>query len=98
MLTLGHCIPLFALMPAAQAFRSELATVGRNPELFWIDCSAPSDWGSFALVDPVALCVPAAPAGSGWRNPRAMTSPRFHTLFDTATYARLKKDKRRMHM
>jgi hypothetical protein len=27
-----------------------------------------------------------------------MASPRFHTLFDPATYAVLKKNKRRMHM
>lgn len=95
-LTLGHCIPLFALMPAAHAFRDELACVGASPEVFWLDCSSPSDWGSFALVDPVALCV--ADAKGAAVNPRAMVSPRFHTLFDPATYADLKKDKRRMHM
>ncbi len=27
-----------------------------------------------------------------------MTSPRFHTLFAPAVYAKLKKDKRRMHL
>lgn len=95
-LTLGHCIPLFALMPAAHAFRDELASVGASREVFWLDCSSPSDWGSFALVDPVVLCC--ADAGATAVNPRAMVSPRFHTLFDPATYAVLKKDKRRMHM
>ena len=95
-LTLGHCIPLFALMPAAHALRDELACVGASREVFWLDCSSPSDWGSFALVDPVALC--AADAQGTAVNPRAMVSPRFHTLFDPATYADLKKDKRRMHM
>lgn len=95
-LTLGHCIPLFVLMPAAHALRDELASVGASREVFWLDCSSPSDWGSFALVDPVALC--AADAGGTAVNPRAMLSPRFHTLFDAATYTELKKDKRRMHM
>ncbi len=92
-LTLGQCIPLFALMPAAHTFRIELACVGANRDLFWVDFSSPSDWGSFALVDPVALC-----AGVPSINPRVMASPRFHTLFDPATYAVLKKNKRRMHM
>ncbi len=95
-LTLGHCIPLFALMPSAHALRAELACVGANPDVFWMDCSSPSDWGSFALVDPVALC--AGEANIRNINPRAMTSPRFHTLFDPITYTDLKKDKRRVHM
>lgn len=95
-LTLGHCIPLFALMPAAHALRAELACVGGIQDVFWIDCSSPSDWGSFALVDPVALCCADSEAAAV--NPRAMVSPRFHTLFDPVTYAQLKKDKRRMHL
>lgn len=103
LLTLGHCIPLFALMPRAQALRTELASVGANRELVWVDCSSPSDWGSFALVDPVALCVGAAQGEAGQErttrtNPLAMMSPRFHTLFHPASYAQLKKNKRRMHM
>lgn len=100
-LTLGHCIPLFALMPKADVFRAELAFLGAAPELFWVDCSSPSDWGSFALVDPVALCaeeLAGVPVKLAAKNPRAMTSPRFHTLFDPVTYAALKRDKRRMHM
>lgn len=95
-LTLGHCIPLFALMPAAHALRAELACVGGIKDVFWVDCSSPSDWGSFALVDPVAMCCSDSEATAF--NPRAMVSPRFHTLFDPTTYAELKKDKRRMHM
>lgn len=95
-LTLGHCIPLLGLMPAAAAFRTELSAVGACRDVFWVDCSSPSDWGSFALVDPVALCAEGKAAMAV--NPRAMVSPRFHTLFDSVTYAGLKKDKRRMHM
>lgn len=93
-LTLGHCIPLFALMPSAHELRADLQVAGLNPDLFWLDCSSPSDWGSFALVDPVKLCAPGTEA----INPRAMTSPRFHTLFAPAVYSKLKTDKRRMHM
>ncbi len=95
-LTLGHCIPMFALMPAAHALRTELACVGASQEVFWLDCSSPSDWGSFALVDPVVLCSGNKDAKG--INPRAMISPRFHALFEPDIYAALKKDKRRMHM
>jgi len=95
-LTLGHCIPLFALLPAAHAFRTELGLVGGSREVFWVDCSSPTDWGSFALVDPVDMC--AEPTGAAAVNPRALLSPRFHTMFDPVTYAGLKKDKRRMHL
>ena len=93
LLTLGHCVPLLGLMPKAGGFRQELAQVAQAPQVFWVDISSPTDWGSFALADPVALCLQQPGL-----NPRAMVSPRFHTLFDAATYAVLKKDKRRMHL
>lgn len=96
-LTLGHCIPLLGLMPEADAFRAELQQVGTHAALCWADVSAPGDWGSFALVDPVALCRPAG-AQAAAVNPRCVASPRFHTLFTPADYQRLKNDKRRMHM
>jgi hypothetical protein len=102
-LTLGHCIPLFSLMPKAHALRDELTNVGANRELFWIDFSSPSDWGSFALVNPVAICAGRNRGSISEQtvktiNPRVMMSPRFHTLFDLARYAQIKKNKRRMHM
>jgi hypothetical protein len=94
MLTLGHCIPLLGLMPRARAFRAELAQVAGQPTLVWADYSSPTDWGSFALVDPVALCLGAKPGLSG----PVLASPRFHTVFEPATYAQIRGDKRRMHL
>ena len=95
LLTLGHCIPLLGLLPEADRFREELAVLAGAPQPFWADYSAPSDWGSFALVNPFDICritidgrKPAAPV---------MLSPRFHTLFDSKDYALLKKDKLRLH-
>ena len=93
LLTLGHCMPLLGLMPKADGFRQELAQVAQAPQVFWVDISSPTDWGSFALADPVALCLQQPGL-----NPRAMVSPRFHTLFEPARYLQLRRDKRRMHL
>jgi len=93
LLTLGHCVPLLGLMPRADGFRQELAQVAQAPQVFWVDISSPTDWGSFALTDPVALCLQQPGL-----NPRAVVSPRFHTLFESARYLQLRRDKRRMHL
>jgi hypothetical protein len=94
-LTLGHCIPLLGLIPEAREFRAELAQLGGNPRVGWIDYSSPTDWGSFALVDPISLCLgDATPVA----HPPRMASPRFHLMFPAERYRRMRKDKRRMHM
>lgn len=92
-LTLGHCVPLLGLMAGADAYRAELARLGRSPRIRWYDFSSPTDWGSFALVDPIALSQGSAPPHA----PR-MASPRFHTMFPPQEYARLVRNKRRLHM
>jgi uncharacterized membrane protein YeaQ/YmgE (transglycosylase-associated protein family) len=94
MLTLGHCIPLLGLMAGADAYRAELARLGQAPHVHWIDFSSPTDWGSFPLVDPLAISL-----GDGERPyaPR-MASPRFHTMFAPEVYAPLARDKRRIHL
>ncbi len=97
--TLGQCIPLLGLIPQAHAFRAELARLGSgrgdDGRVSWTDYSSPTDWGSFALVDPIALCLGGA---SGVAHPPRMASPRFHTLFEPARYMQLRRDKRRMHL
>lgn len=95
LLTLGHCIPMLGLLPQAQAFRAELGALAQTSRVYWLDFSSPTDWGSFALVDPVDACRIALKADTK-KNP-TMRSPRFHTLFTPTTYARIKRDKRRMH-
>ena len=99
MLTLGQCIPLLGLAPGAHRFREQLALLAATPTLCWTDYSSPSDWGSFALVDPLQICslTLPGPPGPGTLRP-SMRSPRFHTLFEAAEYARIKPDKRRMHL
>ena len=92
LLTVGHCIPLLGMLPGASGFRDELRRLASHPALTWFDFSAPGDWGSFALIDPLAACRVETT-----ERPHAqpmMRSPRFHTLFSETTYARLRRDKR----
>lgn len=92
LLTLGQCIPLLALVPAAAGFRRELDLLGSTPQLHWIDFSAPPDGCCFALVDPLASCgLPAVPD-----RPKLL-SPRFAEMFDAAGYQALRGDKLQMH-
>jgi hypothetical protein len=96
MVTLGHCIPLLGLMAGADDFRAELAQLGRAPVLRWADFSSVTDWGSFALIDPLALCL--GPAGPARPHAPRMASPRFHLMFEPAAYERMVRNKRRMHL
>ena len=96
LLTLGHCIPMLGLFPQAEVFREELGALAQSEALNWMDFSSPTDWGSFALVDPIKACK-VLPPGQPVRNP-VMRSPRFHTLFTSNSYALLRRNKRRMHL
>ncbi len=93
-LTLGQCIPMLALLPA-QAYRRELAELASADGITWIDFSAPPDGSCFALCDPVSGCGVDAPGRKADR-PKLL-SPRFAEMFDPADYARLKKDRFRLH-
>ena len=96
LLTLGHCIPALGLMPRADDFRKDLGALAADRRLHWVDFSSPTDWGSFALVDPVTACRVERPAHM--RGHPAMRSPRFHTMFRQSRYRELRLDKRRMHL
>ena len=92
LLTLGQCIPLLALLPAASAFRRELDLLGSTQQLHWLDFSAPPDGCCFPLVDPLASCD-VAPRPD---RPKLL-SPRFAAMFDSAAYQALRDDKLQMH-
>ena len=96
LMTLGHCIPMLGLLPQATRFRGELKVLAAESALRWIDFSSLTDWGSFAMVDPVEACRITL-AGGQKHNP-TMRSPRFHTQFAAATYDKLRRNKRRIHM
>jgi hypothetical protein len=95
LLTLGHCIPMFGLLPSAHRFRSELACLAADNQLAWVDFTAPSDGCCCALTDPVSASNAIAPV----RHPDhpKVLSPRFAQMFDAQAYKELKKDKFRMH-
>lgn len=92
-LTLAQCMPLLGLMPAAKGYRQVLVSA-RATGATWVDVSAPTDWGSFALIDPFAICL----GRDDVERRQAFVSPRFHTLFEPADYHLLKNDKRRLHL
>lgn len=94
LLSLGHCLPLIAMRPAAHHFRADLQRVAGS-SFDWLDITAPIDWAAFPLVDPVAAAgLPAPP--SGWHP--CLQSPRFHRLFSADAYARLKRNRFQVHM
>lgn len=93
-LSLGHCIPLLSALSPAALLRADLQRVAQSP-IPWLDVTAPIDWAAFPGVDPVTGAgLPPAPAG--W-HPR-LVSPRFHQLFGTAGYARLKRNRFQVHL
>ena len=100
LLTLGHCIPILGLHPQAIAFRQELKLLAQTQTLRWIDFSSVTDWGSFALIDPIKFCkvVPETTAEGGMLANPLMRSPRFHTLFAPSSYIELRRNKRRLHL
>lgn len=100
LLTLGHCIPMMGLHPKAITFRQELKKLALAKTLRWIDFSSVTDWGSFAMVDPVKLCnvLPQAASAQGVAVNPTMRSPRFHALFAPSSYLVLRRNKRRLHM
>lgn len=89
MLTLGHCVPVASDWAAAGGVRAELARLGDCDALTWHDWSSPADWAAFWRTPPW-------PEGSRLRG--LQRSPRFHAQVDAAAYARLKRDRRLMHL
>ena len=100
LMTLGNCIPMLGLQPNADTFRKELRTLAESKYLRWFDFSSPTDWGSFALVNPIDACkviIADRLHHDAPPNP-VMRSPRFHTMFPKNEYSDLRRNKRRMHL
>jgi pimeloyl-ACP methyl ester carboxylesterase len=95
LLTLGECIPMLSLLPGARACRDDLALVAAASALDWLDVTAPPDGACFALIDPVALSgITRAP---GQAVKPTLVSPRFHAWFTPHEYARIRRDRLRIH-
>ncbi|MCV2869916.1 hypothetical protein OEW28_14895 [Defluviimonas sp. WL0002] len=65
LLTLGHVVPMVAVLPEAARLRRDLRYLSKRDELTWVDVTAPGDGCTFALCDPVAVVGVAEP-GKLW--------------------------------
>ena len=61
LMTLGHVVPMAAFLPRAERLRRDLADLSVQPDIFWLDVTAPGDACSFGLCDPVATAGVAPP-------------------------------------
>ena len=57
LVTLGNCIPLFALFPGAGALRQTLREIAMDEAVYWADISSPSDSVCFGMCDVVGLSL-----------------------------------------
>lgn len=65
LLTLGHVVPMASFLPRADRLRADLAWLSRQPDIFWLDVTAPGDACCFGLCDPVAV-TGVAPDDQRW--------------------------------
>lgn len=65
LLTLGHVVPMVAVLPGAARLRRDLRFLSARDDITWVDVTAPGDGCTFALCDPVAV-VGAAGPGKRW--------------------------------
>jgi len=54
-LSLGQVVPMVSFLPKADRLRADLALMGQQNEIPWVDVTAPGDGCAFALCDPVAV-------------------------------------------
>lgn len=92
-LTLGNCIPLLSLLPAASEFRTRLAALASDPRIPWSDVSAPPDPLCFFKTNPFTVSdipcqVPEYPR---------LCSARVFRMFKPETYRTIRWNKVRLH-
>ncbi|EAI3897108.1 DUF829 domain-containing protein [Campylobacter lari] len=89
-LTLGECIPLVSYQKRSFEFRKDLEYLG-SKNLIWYDFTSIIDGACFAQVDFIRT--------SGVKvqfNPKYL-SAKFHTLYKSKDYKKIKKDKYKAH-
>jgi hypothetical protein len=64
-LSLGQVVPMVSFLPEARRLRADLAYLSVQPDLTWLDVTAPGDGCAFALCDPVSVSG-VAPSGKRW--------------------------------
>lgn len=93
LVTLGQCIPLLSLIPAAAAFRHDLKLLAEHPDVPWLDKGARIDPLCFSQIDPVAASGIVSP-DLKW--PR-MHAVRPFRMFSPENYKQIRRDKLRLH-
>jgi hypothetical protein len=93
LLTLGQCIPLLSLVPAATAFRQALARLAQAKDIPWLDMHARADSLCFSQANPLDA---SGVAGQKIGRPVKQVVRPFR-MFDAAEYARIRRDKLRLH-
>lgn len=93
LLTLGQVVPMVSLLPKADELRDDLAFMGAQDQVFWLDVTAPGDGCAFALCHPVGV--------SGVAGPRTyrplMISARFSETLKPETWRALRWRFFRLH-
>ena len=93
LLTLGNCIPAVAALKSGQQMRLDLATVGQS-QCGWLDYTSPIDWSAFPMVNPISVYTPESDMTP---QNRRFASPRFHLLFESENYRKIRRDKYHVH-
>ncbi|EGK7484730.1 DUF829 domain-containing protein [Campylobacter sp. LMG 17559] len=89
-LTLGECIPLVSYQKRSFEFRKDLEYLG-NKNLIWYDFTSIIDGACFAQVDFIHTSGVKAQF-----SPKYL-SAKFHTLYKSKDYKKIKKDKYKAH-
>ncbi|HHP0355639.1 TPA: DUF829 domain-containing protein [Campylobacter lari subsp. concheus] len=89
-LTLGECIPLVSYQKKSFEFRKDLEYLG-SKNLIWYDFTSIIDGACFAQVDFIRTSGVKAQFGPKY------LSAKFHTLYKSIDYKKIKKDKYKAH-
>ncbi len=76
-LSLGQVVPMVSFLPKANRLRADLALMGTQDRIAWVDVTAPGDGCAFALCDPVAV---SGMAGPDTRQPLVLSAAFTQTL------------------
>ncbi|WP_139451621.1 DUF829 domain-containing protein [Campylobacter armoricus] len=89
-LTLGECIPLVSYQKISYEFRKDLEYLG-SKNLIWYDFTSIIDGACFAQVDFIRT------SGVKAKFSPKYFSAKFHTLYKSKDYKKIKKDKYKAH-
>ena len=92
LLTVGHCLPGYAMLGPLAAYAADLARLVETRRIPWFDITAPSDPGSAAGWHPLRHSPHAEDESRVVRR-----SPRFHRAMTPAAFRRLRRDPMAFH-